>query len=158
MRVFASTLDVFGKRRIIIISGFIWKKTADNMHRGFGVGFLQFFWTHEIKPLITLMQAFHACAARRCRSFQSRPAVAAALELPKSISKSKSNAKAAAKQARATRGQRRVARALASISVICGFLNQFSVPLLKHNLGAKPSICICRSFSKPEIYYISDFT
>lgn len=26
----------------------------------------------------------------------------------------------------------------ASISVICGFLNQFSVPLLKHNLGAKP--------------------
>ena len=77
-------------------------------------------------------------ATRRCRSFQSRPAVAAALELPKSISKSKSNAKAAAKQARATRGQRRVARALASISVICGFLNQFSVPLLKHNLGAKP--------------------
>ncbi|MBO5431182.1 hypothetical protein J5991_03970 [Methanocorpusculum sp.] len=61
--------DVFA-----IIFGFIWKK-----------------------PLITLMQAFHACAARRCRSFQSRPAVAAALELPKLFSKAKSNAKAAAK-------------------------------------------------------------
>ena len=41
------------------------KKTADNMHRGFGVGFLQFFWTHEIKPLITLMlasQALRSCS------------------------------------------------------------------------------------------------
>ena len=57
------------------------------------------------------MQAFHACAARRCRSFQSRPAVAAALELPKLFSKAKSNAKAAAKQVGVSR-QRRVARAL----------------------------------------------
>ena len=58
--------------------------------------------------------------------------------LPRTLTKFPlSNAKAAAKQVRATRGQRRVARALASISVICGFLNQFSVPLLKHNLGAK---------------------
>ena len=59
---------MFGKRRIIIISGFIWKKTADNMHRGFGVGFFQFFWTHEIKPLITLMQAFHACESEHQRN------------------------------------------------------------------------------------------
>ena len=68
VQVFASALAVFGKRRIIIISGFIWKKTADNMHRGFGVGFFQFFWTHEIKPLITLMQAFHACESEHQRN------------------------------------------------------------------------------------------
>ena len=37
------------------------------------------------KTLITLMQAFHACATRRCRSRWSRPAVAAALALPKEI-------------------------------------------------------------------------
>ena len=77
----------------------------------------------------------------------------------KIFSKAKSNAKAAAKQVvSVSERQRRAAQALACICVICGFLNQFSVPLLKHNLGAKPSICICRSFSKPEIYYISDFT
>ena len=65
------------------------------MHRGFGVGFLQFFWTHEIKPLITLMQAFHACAARRCLRY-AQTCFAAALELPTLFSNSTSNAKAAA--------------------------------------------------------------
>ena len=93
--VFASALDVFGKRRIIIISGFIWKKTADNMHRGFGVGFLRVLWTREIKPLITQMlasQALRSCSrlehalAYRSRnaslsSLTLRPAVAAALAL-----------------------------------------------------------------------------
>ena len=82
-----------------------------------------------------------AHAARRCLRY-AQTCFAAALERPTLFSKSKSNAKAAAKQVRATRGQRRVARVLASISVICGFLNQFSVPLLKHNLGAKPLFTI----------------
>ena len=80
------------------------------MHRGFGVGFLQFFWMHEKKPQITLMWA-DAHAARRCLRY-AQTCFAAALELPTLFSKSKSNAKAAAKQVRATRGQRRVARAL----------------------------------------------
>ena len=44
------------------------------------------------------MQAFHACAARRCRSLSLTTCFAAALELPKVFSKTKSNAKAAAKQ------------------------------------------------------------
>ena len=56
------------------------------------------------------MQA-DACAARRCLRY-AQTCFAAALELPKLFSKSKSNAKAAAKQVRATRGQRRVARAI----------------------------------------------
>ena len=42
------------------------------------------------------MQA-NACAARRCRSLTLTTCFAAALELPKVFSKSKSNAKAAAK-------------------------------------------------------------
>ena len=66
------------------------------------------------------MQA-NACAARRCRSLTLTTCFAAALELPKLFSKAKSNAKAAAKQVRAMRGQRRVAQALACICVICGF-------------------------------------
>ena len=53
-----------------------------------------------------------AHAARRCLRY-AQTCFAAALELPTLFSKSKSNAKAAAKQVRATRGQRRVARALA---------------------------------------------
>ena len=57
------------------------------------------------------MQA-NACAARRCRSLTLTTCFAAALELPKLFSKAKSNAKAAAKQVRAMRGQRRVARAI----------------------------------------------
>ena len=66
------------------------------------------FWTADTleKTLITLMQAFHACAARRCLRY-AQTCFAAALELPTLFSKSKSNAKAAAKQVRATRGQRR---------------------------------------------------
>ena len=52
-----------------------------------------------------------AHAARRCLRY-AQTCFAAALELPTLFSKSKSNAKAAAKQVRATRGQRRVARAI----------------------------------------------
>ena len=61
-----------------------------------------------------------AHAARRCLRY-AQTCFAAALELPTLFSKSKSNAKAAAKQVRAMRGQRRVAQALACICVICGF-------------------------------------
>ena len=52
-----------------------------------------------------------AHAARRCLRY-AQTCFAAALELPILFSKSQSNAKAAAKQVRATRGQRRVARAI----------------------------------------------
>ena len=57
------------------------KKTADNADAAFG------------------------CAARRCHSLSLVTCFAAALELPKLFSKAKSNAKAAAKQVRAMRGQ-----------------------------------------------------
>ena len=48
------------------------------------------------------MQA-NACAARRCRSLTLTTCFAAALELPTLFSKSKSNAKAAAKQVASVR-------------------------------------------------------
>ncbi|MBQ3570193.1 MAG: hypothetical protein IJA20_05905, partial [Methanocorpusculum sp.] len=51
--------------------------------------------THEKKPLITQMWA-DAHAARRCLRY-AQTCFAAALELPTLFSKSKSNAKAAAK-------------------------------------------------------------
>ena len=76
---------------------------------------------------------------RACRSFQSRPAVAAALELPKSISKSKSNAQSRLRQQVLPKAkQRRVARALASISVISVFFSKGDRSLLmKHNLDTE---------------------
>ena len=49
--------------------------------RGRGV-FAICFWVHLEKPLITLMQAFHACAARRCLRC-AQTCFAVALELLK---------------------------------------------------------------------------
>ena len=77
------------------------KKTADNADAAFG------------------------CAARRCLRY-AQTCFAAALELPKLFSKSKSNAKAAAKQVRATRGQRRVAQPKAASALSAVFSHGFS--------------------------------
>ena len=76
-----------------------------------------------------------AHAARRCLRY-AQTCFAAALELPKLFSKAKSNAKAAAKQV--AEGDSDALRAEGASALSAVFLNQFSVPLMKHNLGAKP--------------------
>ena len=73
------------------------------------------------KPLITLMQAFHACAARRCLRY-AQTCCRSRFGAAKIFSKAKSNAKAAAKQVvSVSERQRRVAQPLGCICVICGF-------------------------------------
>ena len=81
------------------------------------------------------MQA-DACAARRYLRY-AQTCFAAALELPKLFSKSKSNAKAAAKQVRATRGQRRVAQPKAASALSAVFQNVFCGNPIIHKFRSK---------------------
>ena len=79
----------------------------------------------------------HARAARRCFAC-GKTCFAAALELPKLFSKSKSNAKAAAKQVATERSDSDALRAEGASALSAVFPNQFGVHPMKHNLGAKP--------------------
>ena len=144
-----SLLDTFGKSRISIISGFIWKRTQTTQTQPSHV-FQPCSWLESLRA-----SRPSAAATRRSRSFHSRAAAAAALALLKSISKLISNAKAAAKQvasvrATATRcapkAHQRYQRFF-SKSVLCSFPHTqlFSVLLRKPRI--RPLLCKSGKFS-----------